>query len=103
MPPNPSELLIRPAMGALMRDLREKFDFIVVDTPPLSFVADAFVISNYADHSIFVIRQDFTPMMALQSLEEFYQLGKLTNISILFNDLRKSGLGYGYGGYGYVL
>lgn len=101
MPPNPSELLIRPAMDQLMSELRAKFDFIVIDTPPLSFVADAFVISKYADHSIYVIRQNFTPNIALQSLEEFYQMGKLTNISILFNDLRKSGLGYGYGGYGY--
>lgn len=101
MPPNPSELLIRPAMDKLVKDLRQNFDFIVIDTPPLSFVADAFVISKYADHSIFVIRQNFTPNLALQSLEEFYQMGKLTNISILFNDLRKSGLGYGYGGYGY--
>ena len=101
MPPNPSELLLRPAMEKLMSELRQKFDFIIVDTPPLSYVADAFVISKYADHSLFVIRQNFTPNVALQSLEEFYQMGKLTNISILFNDLRKSGLGYGYGGYSY--
>ena len=93
MPPNPSELLIRPAMDNLMAELREKFDFIIIDTPPLSFVADAFVISKYADHSIYVIRQDFTPNVALQSLEEFYQMGKLTNISILFNDLEKIRLG----------
>ena len=101
MPPNPSELLLRPAMEKLMIELRHTFDFIIVDTPPLSYVADAFVISKYADHSLFVIRQDFTPNVALQSLEEYYQMGKLANISILFNDLRKSGLGYGYGGYGY--
>jgi len=57
----------------------------------------------YADHTLYVIRQDFTPNAALQSLEEFYQTGKLQNISILFNDLRKTGFGYGYGygGYGY--
>ena len=115
MPPNPSELLIRPAMDKLMVDLRSKFDFIIIDTPPLSFVADAFVISKYADHSIYVIRQNFTPTVALQSLEEFYQMGKLVNISILFNDLEeirswvwiwrlwlRYGYGYGYGySYGY--
>ena len=101
MPPNPSELLLRTAMDQLMGELRQKFDFVVIDTPPLSYVADAFVLTKYVDHTLFVIRQDFTPNAALQSLEEFYQMGKLTNISILFNDLRKSGLGYGYGGYGY--
>ncbi len=102
MPPNPSELLLRPAMSKLISELRERFDFVVIDTPPLSFVADAFVLSTYADHTLYVIRQDFTPNMALTSLEEFYETGKFTNISILFNDLRKSGLGYGYDyGYGY--
>lgn len=101
MPPNPSELLLRPEMENLMTELRKSFDFVVIDTPPISFVADAFVLSSYADHTLFVIRQDFTPNVALKSLDEFYQMGKLTNVSILFNDLRKSGFGYGYGSYGY--
>jgi capsular exopolysaccharide synthesis family protein len=103
MPPNPSELLIRPGMKTLMDELRKDFDFVVIDTPPLSFVTDAFVLAEYADHTLFVIRQDYTPRPALQSLQEFYATGKLAKISILFNDLRKSGLGYGYdyGSYGY--
>jgi Mrp family chromosome partitioning ATPase len=88
-------------MERLMNQLRESFDFVVIDTPPLSFVADAFVLSTYADHTLYVVRQDFTPIMALRSLEEYYRLGKLINISILFNDLRKTGFGYGYGGYVY--
>jgi capsular exopolysaccharide synthesis family protein len=102
MPPNPSELLLRPAMDKLIGELRKDFDFIVVDTPPLSFVADAFMLSRHADHTIYVVRQDYTPRTAVQALDEYYSTGKLTNISILFNDLRKSGMGYGYGaGYGY--
>jgi capsular exopolysaccharide synthesis family protein len=101
MPPNPSELLIRPVMDNLMNDLRQQFDFIIMDTPPLSFVADAFVLSKYADHTLFVIRQDFTPKTALYSLDDYYTTGKLPKVSILFNDLQKSGLGYGYDRYGY--
>jgi capsular exopolysaccharide synthesis family protein len=101
MPPNPSELLIRPAMAELMVLLKERFDFVIIDTPPLTFVTDAFVLSSFADHTLFVIRQDFTPRAALHHLDEFYTTGKLARISVLFNDLRKSGLGYGYGGYGY--
>ncbi len=104
MPPNPSELLIKPKMGLLLADLRKQFDFIIIDTPPLSLVTDAFVLATYADHTLFVIRQNYTPMVALNSLQDYYRSGKLTNISILFNDLSRSGLGYGYGynyGYGY--
>lgn len=103
MPPNPSELLIRPALVDLISNLRRQYDFIIMDTPPLSLVADAFVLSKFADHTLFVVRQDFTHKAALHSVDEYYETGKLQNISILFNDLRKSGLGYGYGygGYGY--
>jgi capsular exopolysaccharide synthesis family protein len=101
MPPNPSELLLRPEMDRLLAELRGRFKCVIIDTPPLSFVADAFILSKYADHAIFVVRQDFTPKMALQSVEEYYASGKLANISILFNDLRKTGPGYGYYNYGY--
>ena len=60
------------------------------------------MLSEFADHSLFVIRQDFTPRGALALIEEHYAAGRLSKISILFNDLRKTGLGYGYGqGYGY--
>jgi capsular exopolysaccharide synthesis family protein len=101
MPPNPSELLLRPAMEELINYLRNEFDYIVIDTPPLSLVTDAFVLSKHANHTLFVIRQDYTPKEALRSFDEFHRSGKLLRVSILFNDLRKSGLGYGYGGYSY--
>jgi capsular exopolysaccharide synthesis family protein len=101
MPPNPSELLLRPAMENLMIELRKQYDYVIVDTPPLTLVTDAFVLAQYTDHTLFVVRQNFTPRAALRSLDEYFTTGKLVNASILFNDLRKSGFGYGYGGYGY--
>jgi Mrp family chromosome partitioning ATPase len=100
-PPNPSELLLKPQMRELVEHLRQRYDFIVLDTPPMGLVTDAFVLAELANHILFVVRQGFTPMPVLQSLEEYHQRGKLQNISIVFNDLRKSGLGYGYGNYGY--
>jgi capsular exopolysaccharide synthesis family protein len=101
VPPNPSELLLKPAMAEMLTLLKAQFDFIILDTPPLGLVTDAFVLAPLVNHTLFVVRQDYTPRAVLQSLEEYYQTGKMTNISILFNDLRKSGLGYGYGNYGY--
>ena len=101
MPPNPSELLLRPAMTELIEILKQRFDYIIIDTPPITLVTDAFVLSAYSNHVLFIVRQDYTPREALVSLEEFHASGKLQHVSILFNDLRKSGLGYGYGSYGY--
>jgi capsular exopolysaccharide synthesis family protein len=100
MPPNPSELLLKPKMAELLKFLRDQFDYIIIDTPPLTLVTDAFILSGFADHTLFIVRQDFTPKSVLYALDEFYRSERISKISILFNDLRKSGLGYGYE-YGY--
>ncbi|MCB0494174.1 MAG: polysaccharide biosynthesis tyrosine autokinase [Cyclobacteriaceae bacterium] len=102
VPPNPAELLLRPIMDKMMEELKLKFDFIILDTPPVALVTDAFVLSKYADHSLFLVRQNYTPRMVLHTIQDYYQDNRIQNISILLNDIYKSGLGYGYGyGYGY--
>ncbi len=102
VPPNPSELLLNERFEVFIKKALEQFDFILIDTPPLALVTDAFVMSKFADHTVFVMRQNYSPKEFVQSINEYYQSGKLKNISILLNDIYKSGLGYGYGqGYAY--
>lgn len=102
-PPNPSELLLKPKMAELLHVLRGRFDVIILDTPPLGFVTDAFSLVPLVDHVVFMVRQNYTPRQALFAIQEHVVSGRLANASIIFNDIRKSGLGYGYGdsGYGY--
>jgi capsular exopolysaccharide synthesis family protein len=111
VPPNPSELLLSTAMSSFLEEAKKAYDYIVIDTPPLAVVTDAFVISPYADHILFLVRQNYTPKDLLRTSQDFYAAGKLKNISIVLNDIYKSGPGYGYGygyaygygyGYGYV-
>jgi capsular exopolysaccharide synthesis family protein len=104
VPPNPSELILRPEMAQFFADAREHYDYIVIDSPPLAIVSDAFVLADYADHLLFLTRQNFTPKNMLKLVDEFYRNGRIKNASILLNDIYQSGLGYGYGysqGYGY--
>jgi capsular exopolysaccharide synthesis family protein len=108
VPPNPSELLLTDRFEAFIKIASEQFDYIIIDTPPLALVTDAFVISKFVDHTVFVLRQNYSPKAFIRSIDEFYKSGKLVNMSILLNDIYKSGLGYGYGqeyayqyGYGY--
>lgn len=102
VPPNPSELLLTSKFEDFVRIAVEKFDFVLIDTPPLALVTDAFVISKFVDHTVFVMRQNFSPKDFIRSIDEYYKTGKIKNISILLNDIYKSGLGYGYGqGYSY--
>jgi capsular exopolysaccharide synthesis family protein len=58
-PPNPSEMLSQPQMQAMVDALREKFDFVIFDAPPVSVVTDAAVIGRYVDGAMFVVRSDY--------------------------------------------
>lgn len=102
VPPNPSELLLTDKFEIFIKKASDQFDFIIIDTPPLALVTDAFVISKFVDHTVFVLRQNYSPKAFVNSINEYYLSGKLKNMSILLNDIYKSGLGYGYGqGYAY--
>jgi len=102
VPPNPSELLLTDRFELFVKSALEQFDFVIIDTPPLALVTDAFVISKFVDHTVFVLRQNYSPKEFIKSIDEYYRSGKLKNMSILLNDIYKSGLGYGYGqGYAY--
>lgn len=101
IPPNPSELLLHNRMDELIGVLRQKYDFIFIDTPPLALITDGLVLSKYADHTVFIVRQNYTPRSILKAADDLYTSDKIKNLSIVLNDVVRSGPGYGYGAYGY--
>lgn len=102
VPPNPSELLLTDRFDTFVKTALQEYDYVIIDTPPLALVTDAFVISKFANHTVFVLRQNYSPKEFVRSIDEYYRTGKLKNMSIMLNDIYKSGLGYGYGqGYAY--
>ncbi len=108
VPPNPAELLLSEQVGVLFSYLKQHFDYIIIDTPPLGIVSDAKVLSEYADLSIYIVRQRFTQRKQLKMLNEMYQEKKLPNLALVVNDVKLKGIrsyyGYGYtygGSYGY--
>lgn len=104
IPPNPGELLLRDNFFEILSLLKEKFDIVIIDTPPIGIVADALEVAPFIDHTLFITRQNYTPKEALTSLQDQVDQGKFKNVSIVFNDIYKIGAGYGYGySYGYGL
>jgi capsular exopolysaccharide synthesis family protein len=104
IPPNPSELIISDAMGVFIAALKEEYDYIVFDTPPLGLVSDAFELMPYADASLYMIRQGYTKKDMLGLVNDKYERGEIKNISFVLNYFqrqRKYGYasGYGYGSY----
>lgn len=103
VPPNPAELLLGQALDDMIAQLRERYEYIIIDTVPYGMVADVQIISRVADMCIYVIREGLMDRRRLHEIEELYASGKLPRMSVLLNDVRykHAGYGYGYGYYGY--
>ena len=103
IPPNPSELLITKRTSVLFSELKEEYDYVIIDTPPLGLVSDALDLLKFSDANIYVIRQDFSKRGMMKMVDDKYINGEIKNIGYILNDfssVRKYGYGYGYG-YGY--
>lgn len=105
IPPNPSELIMSNAMKELIDELKDKYDYIILDTPPVGLVSDALELAEYCDVTLYIVRQNFTKKEMITLLNNRMKRGELNNTSIILNGFQnkaKYGTGYGYGyGYGY--
>ncbi|UBQ37786.1 polysaccharide biosynthesis tyrosine autokinase [Acinetobacter johnsonii] len=99
-PANPSELLSSAQFKTLLEQLSDKFDHVIIDTPPVLAVTDGIIISQYTGVNLVIARYAKTQMKELElTLNRFEQAGVKVNGFIL-NDIQRSSAGYGYG-YGY--
>jgi capsular exopolysaccharide synthesis family protein len=105
IPPNPAELLQSVAMEKLVGDLRDDFDVVIIDGPPLLPVTDAALLSARADGALIVLRHGKTTRDQLSHAVERVEAVDAKTIGIVVNmaPARKAGRSYGYGyGYGYT-
>lgn len=100
IPPNPAELLMSGRMKELLEEVSEKYDYVIVDTAPLMVVTDTLLITEYADHIIYVTKAGVTEKKVLDYPLKLKNDGKLNGLSFVVNNVKVSNLGYG-GAYGY--
>lgn len=128
IPPNPSELLGSARMGKLIEALKARYDYIILDTPPVNVVTDAAVASRWVDGVLFVVRAGISERGAVAHAVEQLGYAKANLLGFIFNGVdaeatgyskyrykrcgyhrygygrygysNKKGYGYGYGGYG---
>ena len=99
IPPNPAELLGSERMTEILKDLRKRFDFVIIDTPPM-IVSDAQILSSKVDGLIFVIIPGKTKIIAAKRpLEELERIGARV-LGVIANKIPKN-RDYYYGGYNY--
>lgn len=99
IPPNPSELISSSKTIDLFTILKNKYDFVVVDTPPVGILSDTYVLMDLADLNIYVVRQNQTPKKEFLSIINDLKDKKFKNLCLVVNDLpllKKSKYGYEY-------
>ncbi|MBN1186308.1 MAG: polysaccharide biosynthesis tyrosine autokinase [Bacteroidales bacterium] len=101
IPPNPAELIESDNARKFFASMKEKYDMVIIDTPPVAIVSDAISVGRYADINLFVMRQNYTSREVVKLLNELNEKSILGNLAIVFNDVHFPGYyGYNYH-YGY--
>lgn len=102
IPPNPTELLSNGRYEELLEQLKNIYDYIIVDTAPLMLVTDTLLSSNLADATLYVTRSGFTDKPLIDYANNAVKGDKIKNVGFVLNDVDKYNFGYGNKyGYGY--
>lgn len=101
IPPNPAELLNSNRMQQLLTQVKQEFDIVVLDVPPVLSVTDTQLLAANVDGVVLVVRQGMTQRVAVKRSVELIEMVHAKLLGYVLNDVApKNGYGYGYG-YGY--
>ena len=95
IPPNPSELLGSPRMEAVLNGLKEHFDYIIIDLPPVGVVSDALSIANLITGMIVVVREEYTEKKELEKCVRQLKLSNVNLLGFVMNEAKSGGGSYG--------
>lgn len=108
VPPNPTELVARPVLDDMINMLKERYDYVILDTAPIGMVTDTAIIGRVADLCVYACRADYTPKNGYEYINVLKNSHKFPKLATVINGIdmrkRKNAYGYGYGkryGYGY--
>jgi len=107
VPPNPSELMLTNGMTDFIEEVKSKYDYVIIDNPPIGLVADAMKTIQLSDYPIYVMKANYSKRMFIQNIERLYHESGLRNISCILNAVDSNISSYASGkgrysfGYGY--
>jgi tyrosine-protein kinase Etk/Wzc len=100
IPPNPSELLFSPSFEKLIEELKNKYEVVILDTPPVGLVSETLDLLSLVDFTLFVFRQNYSEKSFIDAVNGLKEQKGIKNIYAIFNGLDATKVSYG--GYGYT-
>ena len=99
IPPNPSELLQSERLDELFVQLRERYDYVIVDSAPVAMIGDTYLLGRLADMTVYVTRANYTTFDLVNFINQTAEQQRLPKMMAVLNgaDAKKVGYGYGYG------
>lgn len=101
LPPNPTELLLGERFEKMIAYLRNRYDYIFIDCPPIDIVADAAIVTKFVDMTIFTVRAGMLDKRMIPALDELYDSGRFRRMALILNGVDMESRGYGSYGYRY--
>lgn len=106
VPPNASELVLRPEVDYLMEYASKNFDYVIIDTPPISLISDGLILMQKCDSKLFVLNSKSTNRGSLDYIEKLVFENKVEGASLILNEEKRTKMSYyyhnyTYGNYGY--
>lgn len=102
VPPNPSELILSDEFKEILEKLKERYDSIIIDNPPVGLVSDGIQILANADIPIYIFKANYSKRIFSERVRELFEVQQLKSLNVILNGVEPSRNGYGYGyGYGY--
>jgi len=103
IPPNPSELILNGILDDIISEMKTKYDYVIIDNPPVGIVSDGVKVLNDADCSIYIFRANYSKRIFANKVRELLAKDKVEKLFMILNDVDMNknsyGYGYGYGGY----
>jgi tyrosine-protein kinase Etk/Wzc len=94
--PNPSELLETDKLDQLIRELRAKYDDIIINSPPIHLFTDSLIIARTADACLYVVRQGYTHKEELHFIQEIYKGNRFKKFTLILNAVKRESASYSY-------